>query len=102
MRNCKFIHYEIDNTSEALMNSSADNNNNTNNTNTYNSNSTMNNTTDNNNNNSSDSKRRMEAEWIKCDVRKIDMTVLGKFSVIMADPPWHIQMNVSKILPVSY
>ena len=31
-----------------------------------------------------------QPQWIKCDVRTFDMTVLGKFGVIMADPPWEI------------
>uniref|UniRef100_A0A1B0CJE5 C3H1-type domain-containing protein n=1 Tax=Lutzomyia longipalpis TaxID=7200 RepID=A0A1B0CJE5_LUTLO len=26
-------------------------------------------------------------QWIQCDLRYLDMTVLGKFAVIMADPP---------------
>eukprot|EP00045_Choanoeca_perplexa_P015755 m.203219 g.203219 ORF g.203219 m.203219 type:complete len:480 (+) comp17070_c1_seq3:125-1564(+) len=33
-------------------------------------------------------------QWIQCDVRNLDMAVLGKFSVIMADPPWHIHMDL--------
>jgi hypothetical protein len=35
-----------------------------------------------------------EQQWIKCDVRTIDMTVLGKFGVIMADPPWQVCVRV--------
>lgn len=31
-----------------------------------------------------------DPQWINCDVRRFDMTVLGKFGVIMADPPWEI------------
>lgn len=31
-----------------------------------------------------------DPQWINCDVRSFDMTVLGKFGVIMADPPWEI------------
>ena len=27
-------------------------------------------------------------QWLDCDLRKIDVTVLGQFDVIMADPPW--------------
>lgn len=27
-------------------------------------------------------------QWLDCDLRKLDTTVLGKFDVIMADPPW--------------
>ncbi|KAL3288161.1 hypothetical protein HHI36_002613 [Cryptolaemus montrouzieri] len=26
-------------------------------------------------------------QWVQCDLRFLDMTVLGKFAVIMADPP---------------
>ena len=35
-----------------------------------------------------------EAQWINCDVRTFDMTVLGKFGVIMADPPWEIHQDL--------
>ncbi len=33
-------------------------------------------------------------QWLHCDLRFFDMTVLGKFSVIMADPPWDIHMEL--------
>nr|VZI45711.1 unnamed protein product [Spirometra erinaceieuropaei] len=33
-------------------------------------------------------------QWINCDIRQIDMTILGKFAVIMADPPWDIHMEL--------
>jgi len=33
-------------------------------------------------------------QWINCDVRRFDYTVLGKFHVIMADPPWDIHMSL--------
>ncbi|KAI9868688.1 MAG: hypothetical protein M1813_004538 [Trichoglossum hirsutum] len=33
-------------------------------------------------------------QWINCDIRKLDLKLLGKFSVIMADPPWPIHMNL--------
>ncbi|TPX72898.1 hypothetical protein SpCBS45565_g00003 [Spizellomyces sp. 'palustris'] len=36
----------------------------------------------------------LPAQWISCDVRKFDLSILGKFSVIMADPPWDIHMNL--------
>lgn len=40
-------------------------------------------------------KRKMlPAQWICCDIRYIDFSVLGKFSVIMADPPWDIHMEL--------
>lgn len=38
--------------------------------------------------------RTVPPQWIQCDVRQIDMSVLGKFSVIMADPPWDIHMDL--------
>jgi len=33
-------------------------------------------------------------QWIQCDVRKLDYDVLGKFAVVMADPPWDIHMEL--------
>lgn len=33
-------------------------------------------------------------QWVQCDLRSFDMDVLGKFSVIMADPPWDIHMEL--------
>ncbi|CAF0732700.1 unnamed protein product [Adineta steineri] len=33
-------------------------------------------------------------QWVQCDLRQLDMAVLGKFSVIMADPPWDIHMEL--------
>ncbi|KAH0542929.1 hypothetical protein FGG08_002698 [Glutinoglossum americanum] len=36
----------------------------------------------------------IEPQWINCDIRKLDFKLLGKFSVIMADPPWPIHMNL--------
>ncbi|GAX76354.1 hypothetical protein CEUSTIGMA_g3800.t1 [Chlamydomonas eustigma] len=33
-------------------------------------------------------------QWINCDVRSFDMTILGKFGVIMADPPWEIHQDL--------
>ncbi|SCU93522.1 LADA_0G03554g1_1 [Lachancea dasiensis] len=37
---------------------------------------------------------QLPAQWIQCDVRKFDFTVLGKFSVVVADPAWNIRMNL--------
>lgn len=34
------------------------------------------------------------AQWIQCDLRFLDMSVLGKFAVVMADPPWDIHMEL--------
>ncbi|XP_070574821.1 N(6)-adenosine-methyltransferase catalytic subunit METTL3-like [Ptychodera flava] len=33
-------------------------------------------------------------QWIQCDLRSLNMQVLGKFAVIMADPPWDIHMEL--------
>ena len=33
-------------------------------------------------------------QWIQCDLRHFDMSVLGKFAVVMADPPWDIHMEL--------
>ncbi|KAI9031189.1 N6-adenosine-methyltransferase 70 kDa subunit [Hyaloraphidium curvatum] len=38
--------------------------------------------------------RLWPAQWLNCDIRKLDFSVLGKFSVIMADPPWDIHMSL--------
>ncbi|SCU84765.1 LAFA_0D11870g1_1 [Lachancea sp. 'fantastica'] len=36
----------------------------------------------------------LPAQWIRCDIRKFDFNILGKFSVIVADPAWNIRMNL--------
>ncbi|XP_053324454.1 N6-adenosine-methyltransferase catalytic subunit isoform X2 [Spea bombifrons] len=38
--------------------------------------------------------RLFPAQWIRCDIRYLDMSILGKFSVVMADPPWDIHMEL--------
>lgn len=38
---------------------------------------------------------QLSPQWINCDLRRFDYSVLGKFHVIMADPPWDIHMSVS-------
>ncbi|KAG8855870.1 hypothetical protein FRB96_006692 [Tulasnella sp. 330] len=40
------------------------------------------------------SKVLIPPQWINCDVRRFDYSVLGKFHVIMADPPWDIHMSL--------
>lgn len=40
------------------------------------------------------SRVRMPAQWINCDVRALDMSSLGQFDVIVADPPWDIHMSL--------
>ncbi|KAJ3075168.1 N6-adenosine-methyltransferase subunit mettl3 [Podochytrium sp. JEL0797] len=37
----------------------------------------------------------LPAQWLECDVRKLNLTRLGNdYSVIMADPPWDIHMQL--------
>jgi mRNA (2'-O-methyladenosine-N6-)-methyltransferase len=36
----------------------------------------------------------LDSQWIECDIRQFDCSVLGKFDVIMADPPWDIHMEL--------
>ncbi len=38
--------------------------------------------------------RHYESQFINCDIRTFPMQVLGKFAVIMADPPWDIHMEL--------
>ncbi|CAD5113297.1 DgyrCDS2475 [Dimorphilus gyrociliatus] len=38
--------------------------------------------------------RLFAPQWVQCDIRALDMKVLGKFAVIMADPPWDIHMEL--------
>ena len=33
-------------------------------------------------------------QWVCCDLRFFDMSCMGKFAVIMADPPWDIHMEL--------
>uniref|UniRef100_A0A914V9U7 mRNA m(6)A methyltransferase n=1 Tax=Plectus sambesii TaxID=2011161 RepID=A0A914V9U7_9BILA len=33
-------------------------------------------------------------QWVQCDMRLFDLSVLGTFSVVMADPPWDIHMEL--------
>lgn len=39
-------------------------------------------------------KLQLPPQWINCDLRTFDYSTLGKFHVIMADPPWDIHMSV--------
>lgn len=81
--NCKYLHYEVDPQDDAAIPSPQ-----------------------NKSNGSSDKAdlllttyesvdmRTYPAQWIQCDVRFLNAHVLGKFSVIMADPPWYIHMTL--------
>ena len=33
-------------------------------------------------------------QWVQCDLRNLNLSVLGKFTVVMADPPWDIHMEL--------
>lgn len=33
-------------------------------------------------------------QWVQCDLRFFDTSILGKFAVVMADPPWDIHMEL--------
>lgn len=35
-----------------------------------------------------------DSQWVNCDIRYFDYSILGKFDVIMADPPWDIHMDL--------
>eukprot|EP00775_Hariotina_reticulata_P011796 gene11796-11941_t len=35
-----------------------------------------------------------EPQWVRCDVRSFDFSILGKFGVIMTDPPWEIHQDL--------
>ena len=41
---------------------------------------------------------QLPPQWVNCDLRRFDYSVLGKFHVIMADPPWDIHMSVRCII----
>jgi mRNA m6A methyltransferase catalytic subunit len=36
----------------------------------------------------------LPSQWISCDVRRLDLRILGKFGVLMMDPPWDIHMTL--------
>lgn len=38
--------------------------------------------------------RMFPPQWVQCDLRSFDMSVLGKCAVVMADPPWDIHMEL--------
>nr|XP_027197960.1 N6-adenosine-methyltransferase catalytic subunit-like [Dermatophagoides pteronyssinus] len=97
MDTCKYVHYKVEKKNDPSI---YNNNNNDNNTA-----STITNQNNNNNNNNivitlatateQPFKRNLfPAQWIRCDLRFFDMSILGKFSVVMADPPWDIHMEL--------
>ncbi|GAC97578.1 hypothetical protein PHSY_005164 [Pseudozyma hubeiensis SY62] len=43
---------------------------------------------------SSSTSAQQEAQWIDCDLKNFDYSMLGKFDIILADPPWDIHMSL--------
>ncbi|XP_076449417.1 N(6)-adenosine-methyltransferase catalytic subunit METTL3-like [Babylonia areolata] len=41
-----------------------------------------------------DTVRMFPPQYVQCDLRTFDMSVLGKCAVVMADPPWDIHMEL--------
>jgi len=37
---------------------------------------------------------RAPAQWVNVDVRNFDLSILGQFPVIMADPPWEVRIGL--------
>lgn len=82
MDTCKYVHYEVDTQPIAVANNNFEG--------------------DKSNRTVAVPKQKMvdpttalyPAQWIQCDLRFLDMTILGKFAVIMADPPWDIHMEL--------
>ena len=74
MDTCKYIHYEVDKTdvSSKVKKEAA-----------YKSSIQL-----------MDSTKLVPPQWIQCDLRNFKFDVLGKFSVLMADPPWDIHMEL--------
>ncbi|XP_062239669.1 N6-adenosine-methyltransferase subunit METTL3 [Platichthys flesus] len=42
----------------------------------------------------SDEGKLFPSQWVNCDIRFLDVSILGKFAVVMADPPWDIHMEL--------
>ncbi|XP_032682345.1 N6-adenosine-methyltransferase subunit METTL3 isoform X1 [Odontomachus brunneus] len=92
MDTCKYVHYEVDGpTAQPKETNDSDSP----------SNTTTNKTLSLDSKNGSGTSSNVGSEltlyppqWIQCDLRYLDMTVLGKFAVIMADPPWDIHMEL--------
>ncbi|EPQ27535.1 uncharacterized protein PFL1_05073 [Pseudozyma flocculosa PF-1] len=38
--------------------------------------------------------QQLPAQWIDCDLKNFDYSILGKFDIIVADPPWDIHMSL--------
>merc|ERR1712079_729740 len=74
MDTCKYIHYEVDKTDvEMKVKKGA----------AYKTSIQL-----------MESTKLVPPQWIQCDLRNLKFEVLGKFSVLMADPPWDIHMEL--------
>ena len=76
MDTCKYIHYEVDKTDIVSKVKSCIR------------------TTDIKNSQMIEGLKLVPPQWVQCDLRNLNFDVLGKFSVLMADPPWDIHMEL--------
>lgn len=83
MDTCKYVHYEVDSQSGSNSNSKSEGDDKSDRALVLQKMKVVDPTT-----------ALQPAQWIQCDLRFLDMTVLGKFAVIMADPPWDIHMEL--------
>ena len=74
MDTCKYIHYEVDKTDIVSK--------------------VKNIRTDIKNSQVIEGMKLVPPQWVQCDLRNLNFDVLGKFSVLMADPPWDIHMEL--------
>lgn len=77
MDTCKYVHYEVDYTGVAKDKKTEDKDKSEMTMSTPGGNITL-----------------IPPQWIQCDLRYLDFSVIGKFSVVMADPPWDIHMEL--------
>lgn len=87
MVTCKYVHYEVDTSSCSILNRNDENELKAHESFQQNHSNSMSRCVD--------SRTTLyPQQWIQCDLRYLDMTVLGKFAVVMADPPWDIHMEL--------
>lgn len=86
----RYVHYEVDNSTSQLSKDSSNDNNDIGN----NVNNIITKTSETSVPGNGTELTLYPPQWIQCDLRYLDMTVLGKFAVIMADPPWDIHMEL--------
>lgn len=46
--------------------------------------------------------RPLPPQWINADLRVLDVATLGKFHVVVADPPWAIHQEVRSTVPAKW